>query len=66
MVFTDDLVFIHIPKTGGMICSRYLLRVLHGRIYNCHANADEECCRLGRPDLVPVMDVNRHLSLIHI
>ena len=63
MVFTDDLVFIHIPKTGGMSCSRYLLRVLNGRIYNCHANADEECCRLGRPDLVPVMDVNRHCTL---
>lgn len=63
MIFTDDLVFIHIPKTGGMSCSRYLLRVLKGRVYNCHAHADEECRRLDRSEVLPVTDVNRHCTL---
>ncbi len=33
MLFTEELIFIHIGKTGGMSCSDYLHRVLRGPIY---------------------------------
>ena len=28
MLFNDDLLFIHVPKTGGMAVTKYLLEVL--------------------------------------
>jgi hypothetical protein len=36
MIFSRDVLFIHIPKTGGMSVSDYLLTVLPGPVYYTH------------------------------
>ena len=33
MIFNDDVMFIHVPKTGGMSVTAYLLNNLPGQIY---------------------------------
>ena len=63
MIFSDDVVFIHIPRTGGSSCSHYLLRCLRGPIHNCHAGAAKETARIDRRCIHPHTDVNRHCSL---
>ncbi|GAB5451925.1 MAG: hypothetical protein Hals2KO_22530 [Halioglobus sp.] len=63
MIFNDDIVFIHIGKTGGMSCASYLLQSLKPPIYNCHAEAAEEGDTLARDGIIPLVTVNRHCTL---
>ncbi|WP_116364837.1 hypothetical protein [Parahaliea mediterranea] len=65
MVFNQDIVFIHIGKTGGMSCAHYLLQNLCPPVYNCHVEADIEAARYGyrESQVVPVLNVNRHCTL---
>ena len=66
MIFNDEMIFIHIGKTGGMSCSKYLLRNLKPPVYNCHRGALDEMKNLPKTDgIVPVpeIDINRHSTL---
>ncbi|MBX2880558.1 MAG: sulfotransferase family 2 domain-containing protein [Granulosicoccus sp.] len=63
MVFNDDLIFIHIGKTGGISCSQYLLKNLRTTVYNCHENAVEATRLLNRPGVVARQDTSRHWNL---
>jgi len=63
MVFNNDLIFIHIGKTGGISCSQYLLKNLHPTVYNCHENAIEATRLLNREGVVALQDTSRHWSL---
>src|SRR3954462_2801551 len=36
MIFNDDLLFFHAPKTGGLSVTRYLLETLPGRLSITH------------------------------
>lgn len=64
MIFNDDLIFIHIGKTGGLSCAQYLLRHLRAPVYNCHYDAHEETQRLQRGDEVQaITSVHRHCTL---
>lgn len=63
MVFNDDLIFIHIGKTGGISCSQYLLKNLKTTIYNCHENAVAATAALGRVGVLPREDTFRHWDL---
>lgn len=63
MIFNEDLVFIHIGKTGGLSCARYLLRNLDRPVFSCHQHARLEMFRLGLRGVTPITSVNRHCSL---
>ncbi|WP_420427117.1 hypothetical protein [Algiphilus sp.] len=64
MIFSDDLIFIHIGKTGGLSCAQHLLRHLRAPVYNCHHDAHEETQRLQRGDEVKaITSVHRHCTL---
>ena len=63
MIFSRDIVFIHIGKTGGMSCSNYLLQNLRGPIHNCHAQSAKEADSLSRSDITAVTNCNRHCTL---
>lgn len=63
MIFNQDVIFIHIGKTGGMSCAAYLLKTLQTPIYNCHFEAEEETKALGIPGVIPRTDVHRHCTL---
>lgn len=63
MVFNDDLIFIHIGKTGGISCSQYLLKNLRTTVYNCHENAIAATASLDRVGVLPRQDTFRHWSL---
>ena len=67
MIFNEDLIFIHIGKTGGLSCSHYLLKNLPGEINNCHDRAENEIRKLGLEDrniiARPDIGFNRHNSL---
>jgi hypothetical protein len=67
MIFSEDIIFIHIGKTGGISCSLYLLNHLRGPIHFCHRKADLELDRLHLPrdDIQPHTDCpgGRHSSL---
>ena len=41
MIFSKDLLFVHVPKTGGMSVTRYLLEVLPRPIYYSVDRRDE-------------------------
>src|SRR5687768_17179154 len=36
MLFSRDLLFIHVPKTGGMVVTEYLLRTLPRPVHYSH------------------------------
>ncbi len=64
MVFNDELIFIHIGKTGGMSCSRFLLENLKPTVYNCHPGADNEIGRWPKMHgALPLCDTHRHWTL---
>ncbi|HEY5646291.1 MAG TPA: hypothetical protein VIS76_10130 [Pseudomonadales bacterium] len=63
MVFNDELIFIHIGKTGGLSCARYLLRQLRAPVYDCHRHAQLEVLRLGLRGVTALTSVNRHCTL---
>ena len=63
MIFNEDLIFIHIGKTGGLSCARYLLFNLQRPVYNCHFHARVETLRLGLLGVESLQSVNRHCSL---
>lgn len=47
MVFNDDLLFIHVPKTGGMAVTKYLLEVLPPKVRYTYPNFREDYERKG-------------------
>jgi hypothetical protein len=64
MIFNDQLMFIHIGKTGGSSCAEYLIHNLRGPAYNCHAEADLELAPLGIADMQPLTRFRRrHATL---
>jgi SAM-dependent methyltransferase len=60
MIFTKDLLFLHVPKTGGMSVSTYLLEILPPPIYYTRPDLDEEFAR--RQGIVQMLG-GRHESL---
>ncbi len=42
MLFNGNVLFIHVPKTGGMATTSYLLKVLPGRKYYTAPNPDPD------------------------
>jgi hypothetical protein len=42
MIFSKDILYVHVPKTGGMSVTQYLLEVLPRPVYYTHPNIDEE------------------------
>ena len=63
MIFNNDLIFIHIGKTGGMSCSIYLLNNLQPPVYNCHSDAFNETKKLKIDGIIPQSDIDRHCTL---
>ncbi len=64
MIFNKDIIFIHIGKTGGMSCARYLLENLKSRpVYNCHEYAEEEGAATPVEGVVALSDTQRHWTL---
>lgn len=64
MIFNNDLIYIHIGKTGGISCSRYLLENLQRPVFNCHRTADSEANGLDKTEgVVPLTNTHRHWSL---
>jgi hypothetical protein len=63
MIFNDDLIFIHIGKTGGMSCSAYLLDNLRPPVYNCHSAAASERDHSKNEGVVIRSDAFRHFNL---
>jgi len=60
MIFNDEIIFIHIGKTAGMSCSRYLLHNLKPPVYNCHNTAAAETEKIGVPGVIPCEDIKMH------
>jgi hypothetical protein len=63
VIFNDDLLFIHIGKTGGMSCSEYLLRHLRRPVFSVHGESEQELRRLGIDDVRAARGVHRHCTL---
>jgi hypothetical protein len=65
MIFNEDMIFIHIGKTGGMSCSHYLLHNLRGQVHNCHQTAADELKKLGlgNKGIVSLDGIHRHCTL---
>jgi hypothetical protein len=63
VIFNDEMIFIHIGKTGGMSCSHYLLRALKPPVYYCHGAALSQQRLLDQPGLILRDDVGRHCTL---
>ena len=59
MLFNKDLLFIHVPKTGGISMTWYLLDVLPRPVYHAHPLVDDEIHRTGVEQIVG----KRHESL---
>jgi hypothetical protein len=60
MIFSKDLLFIHIPKTGGMSVSSYLLKVLPLPVYYAQPHHDDELTTAG----ITQIDGTRHETLL--
>ncbi len=60
MIFTKDLLFLHVPKTGGMSASTYLLEILPPPVYYTRPELDEAFAR--RQGIVQMLG-GRHESL---
>lgn len=63
MIFNDDLIFIHIGKTGGSSCASYLLHNIRPPIYNCHIKSIDEMKQLNIDGVIPKTDIGRHSTL---
>ena len=63
MIFTRDLIFIHIGKTGGMSCADYLLHNLQPPIHSCSHESMAEAEAVKLDGLIPIPDVHRHCTL---
>ncbi len=63
MIITEDIVFIHIAKTGGMSCADFLLRNLSPPIYNCYVPLVKKPKQSMLPGVTMVTDVGRHIPL---
>jgi len=63
MIFTKDLIFIHVGKTGGMSCSVYFLENLQPPVYNCHQEVFDQINSLEADGIIPISDINRHCNL---
>lgn len=63
MVFNDDLLFIHIGKTGGLSCSKYLLFNLKAQVYNCHKTAARDVPGKRAHEITALDGIGRHSTL---
>lgn len=63
VIYSDDMMFIHIGKTGGSSASDYLLHNIARPASNCHADADRELAGLGITDVQARTDIKRHCTL---
>jgi len=63
MVFNQNLIFIHIGKTGGMSCTRYLLEHLELPVYNGSKSAEEFSNAPKLKRATPLTDIHRHCTL---
>ena len=63
MVFNDELIFIHLGKTGGLSCSKYLLLNLQAQVYSCHKTADRDVPAKRAESITPLKGVGRHCTL---
>lgn len=68
MIFNNDMIFIHIGKTGGMSCAQYLLHNLKPPVYNCHHDALIETFILKvikrKKGIVAMPNIHRHCTLV--
>jgi len=63
MVISQDIIFIHIAKTGGMSCADFLLKNLRSPIYNCYTPLVKKPKQGMLPGVTIVADVGRHIPL---
>lgn len=63
MVISQDMVFIHIAKTGGMSCADFLLKHLRPPLYNCFIPAIKKPKITSLPGVTTVTDLGRHIPL---
>ena len=63
MIFNEDIIFIHIGKTGGSSCAKYLLSNLKPPVYNCHTFAVEETSRINSNHIIALPNISRHCTL---
>jgi len=63
MVFNNDLIFIHIGKTGGLSCSAYLINNLQPPVFNCHKEVFVAMKMLKVDSIIPRADIDRHCTL---
>lgn len=63
MVISQDIVFIHIGKTGGMSCADFLLKNLRPPIYNCFIPAIKKPKIPVLPGVTTITEVGRHIPL---
>ena len=59
MIFNDDILFLHVPKTGGMSVTRYLLDTLPKPLVITRPDDDPDVDRLG----ITQVDGSRHESM---
>lgn len=60
MIFCEQVLFIHVPKTGGMSLTEYLLQVLPKPVYySCPAGDNQP----ARPGVIQILGL-RHESLV--